>query len=146
MALRLPFALRLAPFALLAACQQAPAPAGPVGLTDADRATIDSLHNAFAAAAVAGNFDAVSAMYTEDAKLLGPNMPVATGRIAIKGVLSAFPPIGEMKLIGHETHGSGDLAAVRGTYTMLMAPPGAPAVPTPASSSSCGGSGPTARG
>jgi ketosteroid isomerase-like protein len=46
----------------LPAARDAPAPAG---LTDADRATIDSLHTEFAAAVVAGDFAKVASMYTE---------------------------------------------------------------------------------
>jgi uncharacterized protein (TIGR02246 family) len=122
------FALRLVPFAALLACQQPATPAAPGGLTDADRAAIDSLHTAFAAAAVAGDFAKVASMYTEDASVMAPNQPVATGRMAIQQALSAFPPLGEMKLIAHDVNGSGDLAAVRGTYALLMAPPGSPAI------------------
>ena len=124
----IPFALRLAPFALLLACQQPAAPVAPPGLTAADRAAIDSVHTAFAAAAVAGDFARVVSMYTEDASLMAPNQPVATGRAAIQQTLSAFPPLGEMKFITHDVAGSSNLAAVRGTYALLMAPPGSPAI------------------
>lgn len=125
---RTPFVLRLAPSALLLACQQPAAPVAPPGLTAADRAAIDSLHTAFAAAAVAGDFAKVASMYTEDASVMAPNQPVATGRAAIQQTLSAFPPLGEMKLIAHDVDGSSNFAAVRGTYALLMAPPGSPAI------------------
>jgi uncharacterized protein (TIGR02246 family) len=106
------------------ACQTAAPPAAPAGLSAADRATIDSLHIAFAAAAVASDFTKVASMYTDDASVLPPNAPIASGRIAIKNVLSQFPPLGEMKLITTEAHGTADMAAVRGTYMLLFAPPG----------------------
>jgi uncharacterized protein (TIGR02246 family) len=121
-------ALRLSPFALILACQQPATPAAPAGLTDADRAAIDSLHTAFAAAAVAGDFAKVASMYTEDASVMAPNQPVATGRTAIQQTLAAFPPLGEMKLLTHDADGSDKFAAVRGTYVLLMAPPGSPAI------------------
>lgn len=124
----LAFALRLSPFALLLACQPAAAPAPP-GLSDADRQAIDAAHTAFSTAAAAGDYTAVSAMYTEDATLLPPNMASAAGRIAIKETLGRFPPIGEMKLITDEIHGTADMAAVRGSYVILFAPPGQPAFP-----------------
>ena len=126
--MRLPIALRLFPFALLLGCQPAATPAPPAGLTDADRAVIDSLHAAFGAAAVAGDFAAVAAMYTDDASVMPPNSPVATGRMAIEQSFRAFPPLGELKLLTNEIEGSSDIAAVRGTYSLLMAPPGSPAI------------------
>jgi hypothetical protein len=72
---RLPVALRLAPFALILACR--PAPAAPAGLSAADRKSIDSLHVAFATAAVANDFAAVTAMYIEDGSLMAPTEPIA---------------------------------------------------------------------
>ncbi len=124
--MRLSFACRLSPVALLLACQPAAAPAPP-GLSDADRQAIDAAHIAFSTAAAAGDYTAVSAMYTEDATLLPPNMPSAAGRIAIKAALGSFPPIGQMTLNSDEVHGTADLAAVRGNYVILFAPPGQPA-------------------
>ena len=59
---------------------------------------------------------------------MAPNQPVATGRPAIQQSLAAFPPLGDMKLITHDVEGSSHVAAVRGTYTLLMAPPGSPAI------------------
>lgn len=126
--MRLPFAVRLSPFALLLACQPAATPAPP-GLSDADRQAIDAAHTAFSTAAAAGDYTAVSAMYTEDATLLPPNMPPAAGRIAIKAVFGLFPPVGAMTLTTDEVNGTADMAAVRGSYVILFAPPGAPAFP-----------------
>lgn len=126
--MRASFPLRLSPFALILACQQPATTVAPPGLTEADRAAIESLHTEFAAAVVAGDFAKVAAMYTDDASLMAPNAPVVTGRMAIQQVLTTFPPMGEMKLITHEVHGSSDVAAVRGTFAILMAPPGSPAI------------------
>ena len=126
--MRIPLPVRLLSLSVFLACQQPATPAAPAGLTDADRAAIDSLHTAFSAAAVAGDFAKVASMYTEDASVMGPNAPVATGRAAIQQMLAAFPPLGEMKLITHDVNGTADLAAVRGTYALLMAPPGSPAI------------------
>jgi uncharacterized protein (TIGR02246 family) len=114
--------------AVLLACQQPATPAAPAGLTDADRKAIDSVKMVFTTAAVAGDFARVASLYTEDASVMAPNAPVATGRMAIQQTLSAFPPLGEMKLLTHEAHGSSDVAAIRGTYILLMAPPGSPAI------------------
>lgn len=116
----------LSALSALLACQPAATPAPP-GLSDADRQAIDAGHTAFASTVVAGDYTAVSAMYTEDATLLPPNMPSAVGRIAIKEALGHFPPVGEMKLTTDEIHGTADLAAVRGSYALMFAPPGQPA-------------------
>lgn len=124
--MRFSFVFRLSPFALLLACQPAATPAPP-GLSDADRQAIDAAHAAFSTAAAAGDFTAVAGMYTEDATLLPPNMPSAPGRIGVKETLSKFPPVGEMKLSTDEIHGTADMAAVRGSYVILFAPPGQPA-------------------
>ena len=66
-------------------------------------------------------------MYTEDGTLLPPNLPSAAGRIAIKEAFGHFPPVGEMKLSTDEIHGTADMAAVRGSYVIMFAPPGQPA-------------------
>lgn len=124
MPIRLPFAVRLSPFAVILACQPAAAPAAPAGLSAADRQTIDSLHSAFSTTATANDLTAVAAMYADDGSLMAPNMPIATGRIAIKETLGHFPPIGEMKLVTNEAHGTAELATIRGTYMLLFAPPG----------------------
>src|ERR1043166_5115724 len=75
---------------LAAACQ----PAAPAGLTDHDKAAIDSLDQQFAALAVKGDFDGLGgAYYADDAVLLPPISPAATGHPAILSLLSFFPPI-----------------------------------------------------
>ena len=125
---RFPFPLRFAPVAVLLACQQAASPAAPAGLTDADRAAIDSLQTESSAAGVAGDFAKLASLFAEDGSMMAPNAPVATGRMAIQQALSAFPPFGELKLIVHDLYGSSEIAALRGTYTSLVAPPGSPAI------------------
>jgi ketosteroid isomerase-like protein len=40
-------------------------------------------------------------------------------------MLSAFPPIGELKLTSVEVVGASDHAVVRGVYSMTLMPPGA---------------------
>jgi uncharacterized protein (TIGR02246 family) len=111
---------------LILACQPAATPVPP-GLSATDRQAIDAAHTAFSAAMVANDHSAVSAMYTEDATLLPPNMPSAGGRIAIKETLGHFPPVGDLKLTTDEVHGTADMAAVRGAYVIMFAPPGQPA-------------------
>ena len=112
-------------FALAAACQ----PAAPAGLTDADRAAIDSAGQAFARNALAGDFAVLTrAHYAEDAVVLPPNMPAATGHAAIEAMFKTFPPITAFQIRNEEVEGAGNLAYVWGRYTMTMSPPGAAAI------------------
>lgn len=112
-------------FALAAACQ----PATPAGLTDADKAAIDSTSRVFVRHALANDFAALTRdYYTDDAIVLPPNMPAVTGHPAIEAMFKAFPPITAFELQTEEVEGSADLAYVRGRYTMTMSPPGAPAI------------------
>ena len=116
----------LALAALAAACQPAP----PAGLTDADRAAVDSMANAFGKAVLAGDYASLVKMYyADDAILLAPNMPAATGHAAIEAVFRTFPPITAFTSRVEEVVGAGDLAYLRGRYSMVMAPPGMAAVP-----------------
>ena len=112
-------------FALAAACQ----PATPAGLTDADKAAIDSTSRVFVRHALANDFAALTRdYYTDDAIVLPPNMPAVTGHPAIEAMFKTFPPITAFELQTEEVEGSADLAYVRGRYTMTMSPPGAPAI------------------
>ncbi len=55
-----------------------------------------------------------------------PNEPAVKGRAAIRAWLEKFPPITEFKLSNVKVEGCEDLAYVLATYTMTIAPPGAP--------------------
>jgi ketosteroid isomerase-like protein len=112
--------------ALAAACQPA---AAPPGLTDADRAAIDSTAQVFVRHALANDFAALARdYYTDDAMVLPPNAPAVTGHAAIEAMFKTFPPITAFELRTEEVEGSADLAYVRGRFTMTMSPPGAAAI------------------
>ncbi len=119
------FATGLAALALaaLAACET-PA-AMPAALTDADIAAISAVTDEFRQNVLAGNFAGVAALYTEDGMLLPPNAPAVTGRPAIQQYLESFPPVTNFNFTIAEVAGVGDMAWVRGSYTMTLAPPGA---------------------
>jgi ketosteroid isomerase-like protein len=111
--------------ALAAACQ----PAAPAGLTDADRAAIDSTARVFVQHALANDFAALARdYYTDDAMVLPPNAPSVTGHAAIEAMFKTFPPITAFELKTEEVEGTADLAYVRGRYTLTMSPPGAAAI------------------
>ena len=69
------------------ACAPAPAPAPAPPDTAADEAKLKSDVQKWMDDFNAGNADAVAAQYMEDAVLMPPNAPVATGRAAIKEAL-----------------------------------------------------------
>jgi uncharacterized protein (TIGR02246 family) len=105
---------------VLLACQ----PAGPAALSAADKSAIEATNQAFLTAARAGDWAGVAALYTEDAALMPPNALAVEGRTAIQAFFSTWPPVTAFDLQTVEIDGRGDLAYVRGTYTMTITPPG----------------------
>jgi len=103
-------------------------PAGqlPAELTAADIEAIRAVDADLARTGAAGDWEAFVALYTEDAMLLPPNAPAATGRSAIRDHFASLPPINVFDIEVEEIVGRGDLAFVRGTYLLELAPPGAP--------------------
>ena len=67
-----------------------------------------------------------AALYTEDAVLMPPNQPMVQGRAAIQTWKEASPTFTEFNLTVEEIDGRGDLAFVRGTYSLTMELEGAP--------------------
>lgn len=104
-------------------------PAAPPALSDADKAAIDSLDREFARLANAADFASLVKMYyATDAVMLPPNAPAVQGQGNIEAFLRTFPPISNMQLHTDEVDGVGDLAYVRGRYTMTLTPPGGAAM------------------
>jgi uncharacterized protein (TIGR02246 family) len=100
------------------------APAGAKPLSSADQDGIRAADLAFAAAANAGNVDAVAAVYTDEATLLPPNQPPRKGREAIRefwgGMLGAYSVRFEVETVAIE--GLGDLAYALGRYNLTATP------------------------
>ncbi len=116
----------LLPLALvLVACQ----PPAPAGLSDADKAAIKATVAAAEKIANTSPFDAaayVKAYYAPDANLLPPNAAAVTTTDGLVAFFKGFPPITSLKFTSDEIVGVGDQAWVRGTYQLVLAPPGAP--------------------
>src|ERR1041384_187814 len=108
---------------LLLACQPKSA-----ALSDADKSALKANDDHFTQGVMARNWAGLAAMYTPDAMFMPPNQAAVKGREAIQTWMSAFPPVTAFKLEPQETEGIGDVAYVRGTYTMTIAMPGAPAM------------------
>jgi uncharacterized protein (TIGR02246 family) len=101
---------------LVSAC----APPPPAELTEADKSAITAAEETFQAAFNESNWDALAALYTEDAVVMPPNGATVTGRQGIKALFSSFPPgtVVELKIV--DIQGVGDLAYVRGTTALTI--------------------------
>ena len=95
-------------------------------LADKDVAAIKAASDVFSKGMVAGDRAALLKLYTEAASFLPPNDKAVTGRAAIQAWMQNLPPVKEFKLTPVEIDGRGDLAYVRGTFSMTMLPAGAP--------------------
>ena len=93
-------------------------------ITPADEARIRSADSAFAAAANAGDADAIVAVYAEDATLLAPNLPPQKGRDAIKAFWGGFLEAYTLRFeLGSDTiERRGDLACNRGHFRFTAVP------------------------
>jgi ketosteroid isomerase-like protein len=113
--------------ALCAWCLSVPAQAQTkAGLSPADTKAIDESTQVAVKAALGKDFAAWAALFVDDGVLYPPNQPAVKGRAAIQAWLANFPPITEFKLANVKIEGRGDLAYVLGTFTITIAPPGAP--------------------
>jgi len=105
----------------MSACQ---APAPPA-LSDADVAAIRTANASYASAVKARDWAALAALYAQDAIILPPNHPPVTGRADIKAYFEGFPPMSAFEVPAVEIEGRGDLALIRGTYSMTINQEGA---------------------
>jgi uncharacterized protein (TIGR02246 family) len=82
---------------------------------------IDSTNAKFGEYVSKGDSVGVASLYTSDAKLMGPNMPTASGRSSIQstfgGMFAAYGKIG-INLSAAEVFGTEDMVSEVGTYTM----------------------------
>ncbi len=101
------------------------APGGPAALSEADRTALRASDQKFADAVLAQNWAAVAALYTSEASFMPPNGPLVKGADSIQAWMAAFPPVTTFTLEPQQTDGVGDLAYVRGIYTMNFTMPGA---------------------
>jgi ketosteroid isomerase-like protein len=98
-----------------------------VGLTASDEAALRQALDIEMKAANEADAAGWASVYAHDAIVLRPHAPAVQGREAIQQWLATLPPISNAKGEGLEIVGYGDLAYLRGTYTMTFSIPGAPA-------------------
>ena len=97
-------------------------------LSGADAAALRAVHDRFSAALLRQDFDAVAALYAEDATLLPPQEPAVHGRAAIRKWTAAMPRVTRIVLHVDDLDGRADVAYMRGTFAMTLEPEGAPPV------------------
>lgn len=98
-------------------------------LTAEDEAAVRLALDTEMKAANAADAAGWAALYTQDAIVLRPHATALQGREAIQQWLAMLPPISNAKGEGVEIMGYGDLAYLRGTYTMRFTIPGVPIPP-----------------
>jgi uncharacterized protein (TIGR02246 family) len=99
---------------------------GASGLDPADTTALRAALTAYLDAANTGDATQWAALYADDAVMMPPNSPAVEGRQAIEAWIAMLPAITDATGGASEVDGAGDLAYVRGTYSMNMLIPGVP--------------------
>ena len=99
---------------LIAACT------GGNDFDDAERVAIEAASEEWLAAHTAKDWDALMALYTEDAVFIPPEGPVLEGRDAIRAWFIANESEARVELNNLEIVGNGDLAYVRGESRVIV--------------------------
>jgi len=101
------------------ACQPAPR-----RLSEADVAALRAAVDSIAAQILSHRDSAAATHYAEHAVFMVPNLPALEGRAAIRTWFAGGPPFTSFTLTPKEIDGRGDLAYVRGTWTLGIAAAG----------------------
>lgn len=107
-------------FALGCSTQNQQPPAATADTRAADEAKIRGLDSAWTKAAEAKNVDQATAVYADDASMLDPGEPMATGKTAIRAAWTAMLglPAAHLTFAPEKIDVSGDRAVDIGTYTL----------------------------
>jgi ketosteroid isomerase-like protein len=95
-------------------------------LSPQDMAAIQRCHDDFSRSMVTKDLETASRTYDDNAVLMPPNHPAVRGRNAIKEWMAGFPPVSQFKIEIEESDARADLAYVRGAFSMVFQPEGAP--------------------
>jgi len=93
-----------------------------MALTEQDIEAIRAVVEQDAEAVRRADWGAVTHMFTVDAVRFPPHQPPVRGRDAMRAWLETFPPIQQFSITADEIVGCSDLAFVRGTYVLTVAP------------------------
>jgi uncharacterized protein (TIGR02246 family) len=124
------FAFLLTLMLAATACQPAAEPPAAVKDTSAsDVAAINAVRDAYIAAENAGDAAAVAALYADDAMLMAPDMPAASGKAAIEAHLQQqySGMTFELGIGSTQTKVAGDIGYDAGTHHIRLTPKAAAA-------------------
>ena len=105
------------PALLLLGCQPPPAE-----ITEDDVAALRQAVERYVQTALAGEWDAWTALSSKDVVFLQPNGPSIEGRTALRTWIEGFSGMESFTATPIEMDGRGDLAYARGTYAFAMGP------------------------
>jgi ketosteroid isomerase-like protein len=99
---------------------------GPCALPESDVQFIRDLVAEHEGQVLIGDYETMRTSFAEEAVFMFPNQPAFSGLAQVTEFQNSFPPIDEYELPPLEIVGCGDVAVVRGTYSMSMAMEGLP--------------------
>jgi len=102
------------------ACQPPVQEEASGALSDADIAAIRQVSETYRQAILAGDWTALSAVFTEDAVWMPPDQPAPEGRAAIQEWFGPLTPLTAFELTALETEGHGGFAYERGRYSITF--------------------------
>ena len=91
---------------------------GPSAIFDTDKTLIRASLDTFTAYIVTHRDSMAANMYAENATMMPPNLPMVQGRANIRTWIKSVPSIQRFIASAIEINGRGDLAYVRGTYSL----------------------------
>jgi len=95
----------------------------PTELSAEDLAALHSYATNDSALVMSRNWDALAAEYAPDAVRMPPNQPLIQGREDIRRWLEQLPPINSFSFRLQDLRGYGELAFMRGVYSITVALP-----------------------
>lgn len=97
-------------------------------LSAEDRAALRSFAQRDASIVLARDWDALASEYTSDAVRMPPNEPAVQGRVEIRRWLDQLPPIRNFTFELLDLQGNGDVAFMRGRWSIIVTPPNASSI------------------
>ncbi|MDO8545330.1 MAG: DUF4440 domain-containing protein [Opitutaceae bacterium] len=98
-------------------------------LTAADEAAIRAGSKTYEQAGNQRDWPTLLTVFTDDIVFMPPNAPEVIGRKAVEAMLKTYPAFKNLRLEPQEISGAGNLAYVRGRYSMVMTPSNQPEQP-----------------
>jgi ketosteroid isomerase-like protein len=89
-------------------------------LTAADQDEIEAVTKEFVQKMLDGDRAGLSRLYTHDSVVMPPNHGTVAGQAGIQAFLDQFPKVTKFVAVNDDIDGRGDIAYVRGSYTMTL--------------------------